>query len=1325
MKKISLHPAQRDIFSDQVINTKSSHYNISLCIEFEGLLDRKKLRNVVTASPQVFDVFKMRFDINETGFYGYIEEKFESAELFELDFSSLENPEEEAKELMRNKHNTPFDLKPENVPFQFYLIKISEDKHWFFFVFHHLVLDGFSLIIWVNSISLRYRSLLKDERISFSYPSYFDEIEKANKFYSSETYRESGRYWKSKFKEKPQPLLQKKETQAISRQTKSANYFVNISGATDKLLRELEAETRLSLQQLTTAALVIYFGKTTNNTEFTFGIPGHGRNTEEQKNMVGMFSNVLPFNTYYNADETLIELLESLRVSRREYQPHRNYLASDLSRSLDMSVTEGYLADIIINYVPVNFDLNYGDQVKTSILRVPSENERVPLQIFWRAYGKGQSLVLGMHYRFDYFNEREIELLSKRIIYILEQFPIALNNKIASVDIVPVEEKSIIKKFNDAVDESLSSETIVSAFEEQARRTPDLTAVCFENRSITYEELNSKANQLANYLIGKGIAKDTAVPICVERGIEMIVGIIGILKAGGAYVPIDPEYPKERIKFILQDIGATIILGSGYSKNKIAGTTPAELFLIDSDWDLISGQPTNNLEIHLNPGDLAYVIYTSGSTGKPKGVMITHKSYLNTNNCYYKISPGEQTILTCNFVFDGSVLEMLSSLLSGACLNIPPRQAVSSAPALAKYLYEKKISTAYVHPMFLEEVATALAQFGQCYLTRLLIAVEPVRGAAIKWYLDKGISVLNGYGPTEAAINATFFEVNKDENTHQILPIGKPIKNVQVFIVNNFELAPIGVTGEILIGGAGLARAYLNSPDITAEKFIENIFDCEPSSRLYISGDLARWLPDGNIEFIGRIDNQLKVRGHRIEPAEIEHTILQSGRVKQCVIVAKEYSVGDKRLVAYIVPDGIFDKENFVAGLKGKLPEYMVPVMWVEMESLPATTNGKIDRKALPEPGTLNIVTNGFIAPRNTLEMAMAAIWKKILRLEKVGINDNFFQIGGHSLLAVQLIALILKETGKNIQIGDLAKNPTIEKLANFIACAEEEKKYKYLTSVRSGGGNTPLYIVCGPGGTSLPFYKFAALLDPGQPVYTLQQPVTLAGETVYGVNSLEEVAAKYVEEISAENPNGPYALSGHCVGGIVALEMARQLKLKGREVKLLAMFDTIAPEEKQPDLLNYKTYVKTALGKAGLKLDFEMYLLKNHTRHAIYYKINSLNALVKKVLRTNKAQHGPDALVEKAEQEFKKFVSNYKLSNYDGDTLFFYAKDHYRFTDRNRNIFYKKFALTENTKNRWKNYAASAKIYEVAGDHLTIFDNDRSSEFAAILQGHLNECNR
>jgi surfactin family lipopeptide synthetase A len=589
---------------------------------------------------------------------------------------------------------------------------------------------------------------------------------------------------------------------------------------------------------------------------------------------------------------------------------------------------------------------------------------------------------------------------------------------------------------------------IHSLFEEQVKRTPDAIAVVFENQQLTYRELSQRANQLAHYLQSLGVGPEVLVGICVERSLEMLVGILGILKAGGAYLPLDPAYPQERLHFMVEDAKVSLVL----TKSQLIDRLPIELvrlIYLDKEWSEIAQHSGENLTQQIPSNNLAYVIYTSGSTGKPKGVLIEHKSLVNYTlavNVEYDINAGDRILQFASLNFDIAAEEIYTCLTTGATLVLRNDAMLASVKTFLQQCQDWRISvvnlpTAYWHELVARFVVDKLTIPSSWRLVAIG-GEQALSTRLVEWhqYVDKQVRLVNSYGPTEATINASIYDLSTlDINFTKKVLIGRPIANTQVYILDRYlQPVPIGVSGQLYIGGDGLARGYLDRPDLTAEKFIPNSFSNQRNARLYKTGDLARYLPDGNIEFLGRIDHQVKIRGFRIELGEIESALTQHPHVGEVVVVVREDKPGDKRLVAYL--SGNLTSDSIPAmrtHLKGKLPDYMMPSAIVLLDAMPLTPNGKIDRRALPKPQNVRTESvDRSIAPTTLTEATVANIWIEVLKLSQVGIHDNFFELGGHSLLAVQIISRIGEKFGIDLPINYLFQLPTIAGLSQSIDSA-------------------------------------------------------------------------------------------------------------------------------------------------------------------------------------------------------------------------------------------------------------------------------------------------
>lgn len=704
-------------------------------------------------------------------------------------------------------------------------------------------------------------------------------------------------------------------------------------------------------------------------------------------------------------------------------------------------------------------------------------------------------------------------------------------------------------------------------FEAQVEQTPDAVALVCGDKQLTYRELNNRANQLAHHLQALGVKPDTLVAICVERSLEMVVGLLGVLKAGGAYIPIDPAYPLERRAYKLNDSQAPVIL----TQARLLETLPAssaKVVLLDADWEVIACESQENPVSETTSDNLAYVIYTSGSTGNPKGVMIPHRGMVNHSLAMAKqfnLQASDRVLQFSSMSFDIIIEELYPSLLNGAAVILRSEEMLSSTTNFLQFIEQERVTILNLPTAYWHELANGLSLLKEPMPATVRLVVvggeKASRSIYLTWLQLVGEQVrwLNSYGPTETTVTATVYDPSADPERERLqseIPIGRPLANVQAYILDpELQPVPAGEAGELYIGGAGLARGYLNRPDLTAEKFIQNPFSDDPNSRLYKTGDSVRYLLDGNIEFIGRIDYQVKIRGFRIELGEIEAAIEQHPAVQQTVVLAREDVPGNKRLVAYVVanqeqPFTIGELRNF---LKEKLPEYMVPAAFVMLDTLPLTPNGKVDRRALKAPNSIVSGSERPIAdPRNQLEFQLTKIWEEILGISPIGIKDNFFELGGHSLLVMRLMARINEIFGKNLPLNALFEVPTVEQLANLLLQAGGAASSGALVAIQPEGSKPPFFCVHEIIGNAIYCQRMARYL-PGQPLYGLQS-IGLNGQQPH--RRVEDMAAHYIQEMQTIQPSGPYYLGGYSFGGYVAFEMARQLQAQGEKVALLALFD-------------------------------------------------------------------------------------------------------------------------------------------------------------------------
>jgi aspartate racemase len=820
------------------------------------------------------------------------------------------------------------------------------------------------------------------------------------------------------------------------------------------------------------------------------------------------------------------------------------------------------------------------------------------------------------------------------------------NQIISMLPMLTLEERNqVLVEWNKTQREYPKTVCIQQLIEEQVERSPEAIAVVYGDQQLTYQALNQRANQLAAHLQSLGVGPEIPVALYATRSIEMLVGVLGILKAGAAYIPIDPAHPHERQEHKLRDSQAVVIL----TQANLVASLPdhqATVILLDTDWHKIAQHSSENPTCLTTPDNLAYVIYTSGSTGIPKGVAVTHRSMVNY--CaevvrVYEITSRDQVLQFSNISFDVSIEEIFPSLISGATIVIRSEETSLSISQFLEFLDQYQITFVALPTAFWHELTNSLASLPYQLPNSLRLVVvggDKVSSSIYQTWLETVGTYprwLNAYGPTEATISPAIFDplwLSVPLDLRSEVPIGRPIANTQLYILDDFlQPVPIGIPGELYIGGVGLARKYLNHLELTKEKFVSHPFTNDSDARLYKTGDLVRYRADGNIEFLGRRDRQVKIRGFRIELGEIEFALSQHPMLQDVVVIVREDQSDDKQLVAYGIPNYEQTATNLELRefLKQRLPGYMIPAHFVLLESFPLTANGKVDLRALPAPNEMDYriqsdATDTFVASRDSLEQQLTEIWKDVLGVPQIGIQDNFFDLGGNSILAVRLFTHIETRLSRTLPLSVLLKAPTIEQMAALLRQNDDNQFFSPVVEIQAGTvSKSPLFCIHGGGFNVLIYRNLALYLDSDQPIYGLQAR-GLDGSDCPQINQLGDLAADYIQEIRRIQPQGPYFLAGLSNGGMIALDMAQQLLTQGEQVALLALFDTDAPN--------------------GLKLLPSSYRFLSSCQYALRY---SLPRLIGKLIKQNPRSF-PSILQQqlkavKPTQEARQLVSEIVVS--------------------------------------------------------------------------------
>ncbi len=940
------------------------------------------------------------------------------------------------------------------------LFRVAEVEYQLIWTFHHALLDGRSFPIVLNEVFAFYEAALRGESIDPPPPrAYGDYIAWLQELDAAK----AEKFWRQSLKgfRATTPLVVDKKPQAGDTGFRQGDQEVRISTNATAALQNLAAENQLTLNTLVQGAWALLLHRYSGEEDIVFGATRACRRSTVAgaENMVGLFINTLPVRVPINPEEPLLPWLQRLR---EQWVAMRDFEHTPLVKVQAWSDVPPGMALFDSIVVFENFLLNtslraQGGTWGNRQFRL-YEQTNFPLTL---AVYSGAELCLKMEFDRSRFDDDVIGRMLGHLKSLLEGMAANPGSKLGDLPLLAAEERrELLVDWNASHSSYPAHKTLHELFEEQAARTPNNAALKCDGAQLTYRELNERANELAHLLRSCGVGPDVIAGICIDRSLEMVIGILGILKAGGAYLPIDLSYPKDRLAFMLEDAQAPVLL----TQRKLVADLPAHsakvICLDDPQQAALSSQPKTNPSSQTKPENLAYVIFTSGSTGKPKGCCITHHNVvrlMQATDHWYRFNERDVWTLFHSYAFDFSVWEIWGALLYGGRLVVVPYHVSRSPEAFYELLAAEKVTVLNQTPSAFRQLIHAEQNAPRELALRYVIfGGEALEMQSLKpWFDRHGDSrpqLVNMYGITETTVHVTYRPLTAND-VQAASVIGVPIPDLQVYILDQRrQLVPIGVPGEMFVGGAGLARGYLKRPELTAERFIPNPFSNEAGARLYKTGDLARFVSgtgvspvscDGDkrdarptnrgrdIEYLGRIDHQVKIRGFRIELGEIESVLCQHAGVREAIVLAREDGPGGKRLVAYLTTKNVgLTVGELREHLKVKVPEYMVPAAFVVLDKLPLTNNGKVDRKALPAP-ELNRLDAGrnFVAPRTDAEKALAEIWRQVLRVERVGIHDNFFELGGDSILTIQIIARA-RQAGLTLTPKQLFKMPTVAELA-------------------------------------------------------------------------------------------------------------------------------------------------------------------------------------------------------------------------------------------------------------------------------------------------------
>jgi amino acid adenylation domain-containing protein len=1147
--------AQQRLWFVQQMDPVSSAYNMPMAFRLSGRLDVAALEWTLNEILRRHEILRTTFDVLDQQPVQLVAPS-QTLKLSVTNLGSLPAPlrEGEAERFANEESQRPFDLARGPL-IRVTLLQLWPNEHVLLLTIHHIVSDGWSQSILMNELSVLYEARVAGQVSPLpELPiQYADFAEWQREWLSGAVLEQQIDYWRKHLAGAP-PSLElptdrpRPAVQSFNGARESFSLSRNLSAQLVELSRREDATLFMTLL----AAFEVLLYRYTGQSDIVIGTPVANRNRKELEALIGFFVNTLALRMDLSGDPTFRELLARVREAslgayanqdlpfemlveklRPVRDPSRNLIFQVIFALQNMPEADSHRSDLIIK--PVD--------VKTG---------RAQFDLALDVTEFDRQIYASLVYNTDLFDAPAMRLMAEHFKVLLAGLIAGVGGPISALPLLTeAESRRLLVEWNDTQAKLGEEVRVHRLFEAQVERTPEAIALVFEGRWVSYEELNRSANRLAHYLMELGAGPELLVGLMMERSIEMIVGLLGILKAGGAYVPLDPASPLARLAPVLDDAGISVLLTDRPSSASLPSSYRGRVICLDVEEDNLLQEPDRNPPCRTTGENAAYVIYTSGSTGTPKGVLLAHRGVCNVVAALvqrFAINRESCVLQFASLSFDASVEEIFTVLTTGARLCLARRETLLSAGDLVELARAENVTVATMPPSLLAVLSPE--QFPM--LETMCSAGERCPAdVAARW--SKGRRFVNGYGPTETTVIATTYEQGDDSVGEP--PIGRPVSNTQIYLLDHaLNLVPTGAAGELHIGGVGLARGYLGRPDLTAEKFIPNPFSAEPGARLYKTGDVARYLPDGNVRFLGRRDDQLKLRGFRIEPGEIEAMLREHEAVLEVAVLPGEDRRGDKCLVAYVVPkpELVLTGEELRAFSQHRVPEYMVPSSFVLLDELPLLTNGKLDRVSLGAKSIMQVERVGVrVGPRDLFEAQLAGIWEDLLQVES-DVRDNFFDVGGHSLLVVQLLERVEQATGKRLNVAALFNAPTIEALAQLLRRQTNLTAASPLVTIQPQGALTPCFFVHPAGGSVLPYIALSRALGSERPFYAL--------EGTSGERQIELMAARYIEAVRAVRPDGPYLLGGWSTGGVVVFEMARQLQSSGAPVATVALLDSVAP---------------------------------------------------------------------------------------------------------------------------------------------------------------------
>src|SRR5271166_5701307 len=1130
----------------------------------------------------------------------------------------------------------------------------GEEEFQLGFSCHHAILDGWSCATFFTRLAGCYFNITQGQEPAQTHADghFRDFIALERHAIGSEASRQ---YWTERLADLEVHRLTRPSSVTQDASPSLGEHALDISEELSDGLKRVARRAGVPLKTVLLAANFRVVGVLSGTHDVVTGMVSNGRpETTSSRDILGLFLNTVPFRLQLRP-ETWFELIRRVFEAEQEVLPHRRFPLIEIMKLCGRRE----LYDVGFNFVHFRVYTELLSSRKIELLSSESfAKDDSPLTAHFSLAPENERIGLTLSYSTREFTRHHMARVGGFYLRALRSIAAAdLGSQLHRSEILDREERQMLLEYFNATAREVPKSTLPELFEAQVRRSPEATALLFRDATLTYAQLNVQANRLAHLLMGRGIGPESIVSLCVPRSAEMVICLLAILKAGAAYLPLDPEYPVERLTYMLRDAQPACVLTSARIAERLPKSV-AQLLLghPDTDSALAQSRETNPSDAErtrpLTPYNPAYVIYTSGSTGTPKGVIVAHGAIVNRlvwMQSAYKLQSDDRVLQKTPVGFDVSVWEFFWPLAYGATLVIAKPEGHKDPAYLSTLIRTERVTTVHFVPSMLRAFLQEPSAGGCRGLRRVMCSGETLTADLQQRFLSTlDVSLHNLYGPTEAAVDVSFWRCQADAGSGPV-PIGYPIWNTRVYVLDaSLQAVPVGVPGDLYIAGGGLARGYLKRPALSAERFVADPYGA-PGTRMYRTGDLARWRPEGVLDFLGRADQQLKIRGFRIEPGEIEAVLARHPSVAQAAVIGREDPGGHKRLVGYVVAQSghSADPALLRSHVAQSLPEYMLPGGIVVLEALPLTPNGKLDRKALPAQEFRASAGAAWRAPRTAYEEILCALFAQTLGVPRVGVDDNFFELGGHSLLATRLISRIRAALGIELPIRSLFEAPTVAGLLEPLDLGTNQKSLDVILPLRSSGNLPPLFCVHPAGGLSWCYSGLLQHIRADYPIYGLQarsfnQPEILP-------QTLQEMVADYLGQIRAIQPTGPYHLLGWSFGGLVAYSLGTHLQHQGEQVALLVLLDTYPPDPERsrdvPDeqeiinaLLKDLGYDPAILGERPLQLSTLKELLRQ--KDSVYSNLeDQYLGAIPRIFRNN-----------------VRLAGSFVPETFDGDLLFFAA---------------------------------------------------------------------